>query len=347
MLHISRGFEPVHEFGPAADGRERQAPAQGLADGADIRRHPKILLSPSRTFLERGLDLVEEEQHVVLLGEFAQMLQISGPGQDAAAIEVHWLQDHRAHLVAILRHGLLGGLRVVEGHGDNELAHRLGDAGRFPEKARLFQLLAGRVAADVGVLVVPVEMTGEADDLVPPRNGPAQPQGVERGLGARIGEAHPLGTGNQPAESLGQLDVVGHISGTAHPQLGGPDQGLTHRRMSVAQQGGPVAARHVQVLAAVHVGEMRSLGALHVHRMAQPLVQSGRGTHPTRQYLLAPREQRCVFHSAPFVISPAPCCAEFGQWGRHLFSHPPLEFLLVLPEDFLVDLLAHEPGHSE
>ena len=87
-----------------------------------------------------------------------------------------------------------------------------------------------------------------------------------RGLGARHGEAHHLGRGDQLCTSSAQRTSSSWLAPRWVPARHLLLDGLDHGGMAVAEEQGAVPHPVVDVLVAVHVPLVGALGALHVDR---------------------------------------------------------------------------------
>ncbi len=91
----------VHSVG----GHRQIAAGQRLADAHHVRRDPGVLRGEQPAgAAEAGGDLVEDQQHVVLVARLAQHPQVAGGVEAHAARALHHrLDDHRGQLVGVPR----------------------------------------------------------------------------------------------------------------------------------------------------------------------------------------------------------------------------------------------------
>ena len=149
-------------------------------------------------------------------------------------------QDDRGD-VGVALHGLLHGVQVARRHDDHAAPGLGGDAGRRA------------VGAGHGVVVPPVEVVLQLDDLVAPGVGARQPHRHERGFGAAAVEPHALHRRHQVHYRPGpaQLLIGARAQVGAPPDLFG--NGVGDGGVRVAQQERAVTGHVVDVLVAVHV----------------------------------------------------------------------------------------------
>ncbi len=234
---------------------DREAAAQALGTGEDVRDHAVVhvgeqLADPAHA----ALDLVEDQQRVVLVAQLARPFQVGLLRRQHAALALDRFQHHGAGLVGDRRRQRF---QVVVGNVGDTL--ELG-----PEAIGIL-----RLAADVdGEQGAPVEAVAGGDDLVLLRAvdivgvAASQLEGRLVGLGAGVGEEHPLGEGgvHQLARQA-QGRLVGEDVGNVPDALGLLGERLDQRRMRVAQGGHGDAAGEIDQFAAALVPDARSLAS--------------------------------------------------------------------------------------
>ncbi|GBD16040.1 hypothetical protein HRbin26_00935 [bacterium HR26] len=164
-----------HDLGLAGDGRQGIPTADRLPVRGQVRHDPVALLGAAVGQPEAGDDLVEDQEHAVLLGQPAQLLE-KARRRDERALQR--LADHGSQLVRVLLDEPLGQFQVVP-PGDQ---HRLGDLGRdavgIGDRLWIRRRLRGH-RAHHGVVVDPVKAPFELEDLLLAGVSASDPQGVE------------------------------------------------------------------------------------------------------------------------------------------------------------------------
>ena len=261
----------------AAHRRDGDAAAQGLGQGAQVRRHTVVLLGAAAAHPETRQDLVEDQDKALAgagLPHEAQELRGSG---DAALVVGNRLQDHRRQRVLVGGDCPAEGVGVVEGNDHDEVAHRVGHPvgiGQGSDRAVRTPLADPRRAIVPEVVVHAVEVALELEDLRLPGVSAGDPDCAHGRLGSAVREADRLRARNCLGHHVGQAGVVFGLSVADDADIerlqdGRPDGGVV-----VAQEVGPAAREEVDVFLAVHVPESGSLAAGQVER---PLEQ---GVHP-------------------------------------------------------------------
>mmetsp|Transcript_66663 Transcript_66663/g.201211 ORF Transcript_66663/g.201211 Transcript_66663/m.201211 type:complete len:353 (+) Transcript_66663:271-1329(+) len=262
LVHRPRGGHHLHDVPAAAVGAHRQAAADDLAHGRDVRLHAEVLLRPAIGDAEPGHDLIEDEERAVLCRELAQALQELLRGRDEAGVADDGLQDHGGHLV-LLQQGLHGRQVVVL-----RAERRVRGTGRNAWRVR--QAQGGHAGARLhqeGVRVAVVAAL-ELDNLLALREGPHEPQHAHAGLGAAVGEAHHLDRRHGVYDHLRELVLQGRgrAEGGALREL--RPQSVQDFIICVTQDGRAPGADIVDVLVAIHVPRIGALHAIEDHRVA-------------------------------------------------------------------------------
>src|SRR5690606_16807183 len=132
----------------------------------------------------------------------------------------------------------------------------------------------------------------ELDDPRAPGGAAREPDGGERGLGARIHHAHHLHGRHQPRDRLGHLHFqrVGYAE--AEPVAGHALHGVEHRRVVVAGDHRALGTDVVDVAVAIHVEQERPLRPLREERLAADRAERAyRRVHPSGHQRLGAFEQ--------------------------------------------------------
>ena len=210
-------------------------------------------LRAARRDAEPGHHLVENQQHTVLAGQLAQAGQKRGIDRQPRAMRPGRLQDRRGNIVMALQEPRQPLGVVLLGQ-----EHAAGNAWQDAGRRRAVEM--ARIAR--GHVVVPaVEMVLEADDLVLAGKGAGEAQRHQRRLGARRGEPHPLGRGDEPHDPFGPFDL-GLVAGAEMgPALDLLMHRLDHLRVAMAEQQRAVPAEIIDIAMPVDIPFARALGA--------------------------------------------------------------------------------------
>ncbi len=241
--------EGVEELSTAGHHADRQAAAQHLAVGGQIRPHAEQAAGAGRVDPKAGDDLVEDERHARVVRDPPQLAQEIGR-LEVRPPALHRLHQDRGQLAGA-RGDPLQGLRgaVIQ---DQDVAHH---ARQHP--GRHGQRRAATAPLGEGAVESAVVGAGEEDDLRAPGRGARDPQRCHDGLGARGAEGGPLHTGQL-------ADAARHLAGLrrARPQLHAGCELLVQRRgeevRRMSEQMDAEPHVHVHVLVAVHVAEARA-----------------------------------------------------------------------------------------
>ncbi len=253
LVHRSCRGEQVHDVGATAHGGERQAAADDLPEGEQVRR-PALLatLDPPPAVgahAEARHHLVEHEQRPVGIRRAPQVLVEPGRRGHHAHVRGCGLGDDGGDLVAAFGKQRVDRCRVaVRQH------HRLGsrrsrDAGRVGQAER-GDARAGRSQHRVRVTVV---AAGELDDQGPVGLRTSQAQGGHDRLGAGAREAHPLDGLDPSHDLLGEQHLVGARRAERRRRGGRRGDRLDDGGVGVPEDHGPPGADEVDVLTAVDV----------------------------------------------------------------------------------------------
>src|SRR6266700_6730017 len=120
---VRTGVEQVLGRAEGEAGADRQATAEALGQGDDVRTDPGLLEGePVAGTADAGLDLVEHEQCAVPFGQFAGRLEVAGRRGHDAALALDRLDEERGGLVVDCR---FEGPDVAEGHELDSAGQRL------------------------------------------------------------------------------------------------------------------------------------------------------------------------------------------------------------------------------
>jgi hypothetical protein len=95
---VLAGGEKAHQGFVGQDGRDRvEAARESLADDGHIRPHALMLSGEELAgAAQAGLDLIQDEQDILLLAEFRDLLEVAGWGDQHAAFALDGLEHDGA-----------------------------------------------------------------------------------------------------------------------------------------------------------------------------------------------------------------------------------------------------------
>ncbi len=261
----------VHDVLAGAEGgRAGRAAADRLGDAGDVGDDAVALLGAAEGDTEAGDDLVEDEQHAVLVAEAAQTLEEARLGRDDAAVGEDRLAEDRGELVGVALDQRLDAFEVVEAAHDHGILDDLGDAGQRRQGARVLlrsrRLECGHVREGVAVkeaVVAPLPL----EDLVLARVAARQAHRRLGGLGARVGEPDLVDARHGLHDLAPDLVVELMRERVEHAALGDLlDDGVDDELGPMTEEHRPVADAPVDVVVAVDVVEVGALALLHDDR---------------------------------------------------------------------------------
>ncbi len=263
---MDAGGEHIHHLVIGQEGAHGVvAAAEGLADGDAVGADALVLEGEELArAAQAGLDLIQHQEAVVLVGDLAQALEEALGWDDDAALALDGLHEDGA---GVLGHGLLHGLQVAVGHDDEA-------GGEGAEAAGAVGI--GAEAHDGGGAAVEVAV-GHDDLGLAVLDALLVVAPLAHGLQCsfhRLGPAvHHQGLleARQLAELLEEWRELVVAEGAAGEGQGLDlgDHGLADLRVVVALVHGRVGGQEVHVLLAVHIGEVDAfaLGADHIERV--------------------------------------------------------------------------------
>lgn len=244
------GLKELHDVLPREEQGNRQQPAaQGLAQDQAVGAHILVLAVEQfpRTS-QPGLDLVDEQQHVMRPADLGAARQVAGRRHDDPALALDgFYQEGRGVGV----NGLVQGLGVAERDAP--------ETGR--ERSESVPVLRDGGEADDGDGAT-MEVIVANDDLGAVLRHPLDPVGpfaggLERGfhrLGAGVHRQTHVHAGQLAGALHERREPVGMEGARDHGEAGRlPGQGLYQARMRVAVADGGVCTHHVQIAPALHV----------------------------------------------------------------------------------------------
>ncbi len=193
---------PVHHRGPRDHRAQRQPVGDPLREADDVAGDAPVLGGEHLArAADAALDLVEDEQHAVLVAEPAQARQEVRRRDDVPALALDRLDEDRRQLFG-RADGLQEGLDAVE-----VAVAGVVDLGDQRGEAAALQGLG--TAERHGAVGPPVEGVHEGEGPVAACVPPGQLEGRLDRLGAGVGEEDALGlrAGSECREPLGQPDL--------------------------------------------------------------------------------------------------------------------------------------------
>ena len=244
----------VHDVGLAADGAAGQGSGHDLGHRCQIGCDSVADLGSTWGGSEPGDHLIENQHHAVLVAQLSQSGQVlRHVKRKLPVVSARGFQDDCGD-VAVPLHGLLDGVQVAGRYYHHTAPGLCGDPGRRA------------VRAGHGVVVPPVEVILQLDDLVAPGVRPRQAHRHQRGFGAAAVESHSFHGRHQVHYGPGPAQLL--IG--ARAQVGSPADlfrnGIRDGRMGVPQEQRAVTGNVVDVLVPVHVPLPRPLSVSNVQR---------------------------------------------------------------------------------
>ena len=183
-------------------------------------------------------------------------------GGDHAHVGGRGFGDDGGDAVTVLGEGGFDGVEVVVGQHEGLGGGGGGDAGRAGQReGRQARARGGEEAVEVAVVAA-----GELDDEVPSGEAAGQPDGGHGGFGA--GRDHPDAFGGRDAllDDGGEVGLVRRGRAEGQAAVDGGVHGGDNRRVGVTQQRRAPGADEVDVVGAVGVGQVGTLGGHHEPR---------------------------------------------------------------------------------
>ena len=104
---------PRRHYRALADDHGARVPvAHGFAEASDIRMDAEVLLRPAQREPEAGFNLVENEDHAVVVGQFPDPIEVPL----TRPLALHRLDDYPGHFTAVLLEKGFQGIQIVIRH---------------------------------------------------------------------------------------------------------------------------------------------------------------------------------------------------------------------------------------
>ena len=261
LVDVATRREPLHQVGPAAEGRGGEATADDLAEDREVGRHPVALLRAAPGDPEPRHHLVEHEERARRVGEHPQRLEEPRRGRDAAHVPGDRLDEDGREPLAVARARRRDAVDVVEPADDRVGGDARGDTRRRGDAERHH---AGPGAREQRVDVA-VVAARELDHAVAARHGPGQPQRAHRRLRARADEPHHLDRRHGVDDLGGELDLRLGRRAEGRPAVGGGVHGCEGLRVRVPEEQRPPRLHPVDVAVALDVLHPASRAARDEH----------------------------------------------------------------------------------
>ena len=274
--------DDLHDFLGTAEGRQRQAAADGLGQCDQVRLDAEAGRGAVGASGQAGLDLVEDQQHVVGVAECTNTFDVAGVGQHDAEVLDDGFHHHAGNVLGVGGELALHLAEVVIGH-------RVHDAGLDVEGHLRDRVVGGADLVDTRfdrhrqTVVAAVVAALDLDDGLPPGVGARGAHRVHRRLGAGIGEPQHV----QAEALLESLGDIGRHRRRGHEQGADVVQEFLDpgddRGVEMADEHRAEAHRQIQHLAVVTVGDVGAPCGLHTHRIRIPVLEAA--GDPQRQGL--------------------------------------------------------------
>src|ERR1051326_1670199 len=121
VLAIALGHEVVHDVAPSAEGADRHATAQGLAERAQVWLHTQVLLSAADTHAEAAEHFVEDQEHTVPPRLVLQATDKLARRHHATGVVIDGLANDGSQFAAMTRQRRLQQIRTIERDDDEIL----------------------------------------------------------------------------------------------------------------------------------------------------------------------------------------------------------------------------------
>ncbi len=259
------GREEIHDLRPAAEGRERQAAADDLAEHRQVREYAEALLGAAARDAEAGDHLVEDQEHTRDVAEPAQRLQVAGLGRDDAHVRRDRFDDDRSEPFAVAHDRLRRGVEVVV-RNDDRVG---GGSGRHPRRRRDSQRREPGACAREQRVGVAVVAPGRLEDPVALGECAREPQRAHAGLGAGRDEPHLLHRRHGVGDLRGELHLGLGRGTEARPVERRLTNDLDRLGIGVAEEEGPPRHDPVEQPSAVLGLDVRALAALDEQRLVE------------------------------------------------------------------------------
>ena len=297
-------------LGPAAEGRRGQAAPHDLAERHQV---PGDVLAPVPAgpgHAEARQHLVHDQQRAVLVAERPEHLVEAGAGRHDTHVRGARLGDHAGDLIAARGERFADGGLVVVGKHDGVAGRGTGDAGRVRQAERR-DAGPGRSQQGIDVAVI---AAGELDHTGPAGEPARQPERGHRGFGAGVDQADLVGR-RARGDLLGELDLAGGGGTEGGPPVGRRVQRLHHLRVGVPEDHRAPGAHQVDVLPAVHVGQVRpGTGGDEARYPAHRAERAYRGVDPTGSDGTGPLEElygtRARREASGGRVQDSPACSQ-------------------------------------
>ena len=281
VRHASVG-DSLHDIFATAERRQRQTAADALGKGHEVRGDAEPMRCARVSGCQARLDLVEDQQHTVVVTRRTHCSEITRVGQDDADVLQHRLHDDGCDLVSMGIEDVLEALDVVVGNDVDETGLDLErhDRAREAFRSRLRDIGLDRDGQGVVAAVVAAL---DLDDAVTVGEGARRADGIHRRLGPGVGEAQPF-----EAEAL--LEPLGDLGCRRRwrdeqgaRRLEGLRDLLDDHRIQVTDEHRSEAHREVEQLAAIDISQPGPTRRSDRDRVWVPMLE-GRG-HAQRKRL--------------------------------------------------------------
>ena len=206
---ISQRVHDVHHLCATGDGPHREAAADGLAKGGQVRGHIEPLLSSTELRAE-GHNLVEDEQRTVSLGPLTKGSHESRVGGSQPNAVRHGVDQHAGDLVPVFVEQSLRTHWIVKWDHDH-IGQSIGGGaighGQADRMIRVAPSVGLRSLADLGVVVLAMVGTLHLGNLRAAGKCARRLDAGHDALGARVHEAQLLEARIAATDVLRKLDL--------------------------------------------------------------------------------------------------------------------------------------------
>ena len=176
-----------HDVGASAEGADRHAAADHLAERRQVRRDAEVRLCPAERNAEPGHDFVEDQHGSRVRAFLAQRFEKARQRQYAVHVSRDRLHDHARDLAARAREKLPDSFAVVVVEHDGVVGH----IARYARRGGFAQRQRPRAGLDQQGVDVAVITALELDDLVATRVTACETDRAHGRFGARSSPCAP------------------------------------------------------------------------------------------------------------------------------------------------------------
>ncbi len=326
-----------HDVGATADRATGEPTTDRLGQRHQVGSDAEALRRAAGSDRHARLDLVEDEQGAVLVGELEDAGEIALLREDDPDVHHHRLDDDRRDLAAMLVQPPLQHRQVVEGDDGRQIDERLRCPAAVLDRHRgvgWAHSIGRRLDGHQQRIVMAVIAGFDLDQAVASGEAARETNRVERGFRAAVREA-PLRLLEAPGKLLGDDGVIGHRLREVGTQRGALGNRLDNERVGVADGHDAKAVVKVDVFVAVDVPDPAALSVIHEDRLRRGVLKRGGDSSRNELFRLLPELVRLLpLRPKPFLLSGDQFDDATGRdrLGNGAHGFPPRVFLAARAE---------------